>query len=198
MRFPRLSCPLVLVPFLALLTPSAAAAQDTGHRQDFWLNGGLGSGFDEEIRWGGSGYVRLGTTLGSHFLVGGQVMQFRDEVESIQYNPNDPTNPDVVEGTRTKTNVGAVVTAYPSANGSFFVKAGVGYGRVEASVDAEDVTVSVSEDVFGTNIGVGHDFQLGDGNLYLTPNIDAILLIPDLEVSNTDATFLFTVGIGFY
>ena len=198
MRSLRFSSALVFVFSVFLLSPSVATAQDDGPRQAFWLNGGLGSGFNEEMEFGGSGYVRLGTTLGSHFLIGGQVMQFRDEVQSVQQNPNDPSDPQVVEATLTKTNVGAIVAAYPSATGSFFFKAGVGYGRQEASADAGDITVSASRDMLGTNLGIGHDFRLGNGNLYLTPNIDAMLQIPDLEIGNTDATFLVTEGLGLY
>lgn len=191
------SVPAFTIP-LVLLAPSVAVTQEVGHRQAFWLNGGLGSGFNEELEWGGSGYVRLGTTLGSHFLLGGQAMQFREDVQSIRQNPDDPTDPDIVEATLTNTSIGAAIAAYPSSTGSFFFKAGVGYGRQEVSTDAGDITVSASRDMLGASLGIGHDFRLGDGNLYLIPNVDAMLQVPDLEIGNTDANFLVTIGLGFY
>lgn len=160
-----------------------AAAQDgDGHRGGVWLSGGLGTGFDEEIDWGGSGYFRLGGTLGSHVLLGGEVL-------ALSIDQGDVT--------LTRSNVTATALFHPSTGGPFFLKAGLGVATQEAAARVEGVTVSVSDEAFATTLGMGYEIQLGSGNLFLTPNVDALLQIPDMEIGNTDASFLFTVGIGF-
>lgn len=99
--------------------------------------------------------------------------------------------------TFTRSNVTATALFHPSTGGPFFLKAGVGVANREASAVVEGVTVSVSDEAFATTLGMGYEIQLGSGNLYLTPNVDALLQIPDMEITATDASFLLTVGIGF-
>jgi hypothetical protein len=168
---------------VGLVAAEPTAAQDgDGHRGGVWLSGGLGTGFDEEIDWGGSGYFRLGGTLGSNVLLGGEVL-------ALSIDQGDVT--------RTRTNVTATALFHPSTDGPFFLKAGLGVATQEASAEVEGVTVSVSDEAFATTLGMGYEMQLGSGNLFLTPNLDALLQIPDMEISATDASFLLTVGIGF-
>lgn len=193
----RTVVPLVAVALVLPVVAGPAVSQQTSPDGGFWLNGGLGTGFNEELEFAGSGYVRLGTTLSPHFLLGGQVMSFREDIGAIVNDPDSPSGYRSLDGSLTKTNVTATVLVYPSADGGFFFKAGAGYGRQEVSFDVEDVSVGLSKDFMGTNLGVGWDFRLGDGNVYLTPNIDAHLQWPDLDISATDANILFTLGVGF-
>lgn len=112
-------------------------------------------------------------------------------------DPEDPTDVERVDATRSKSSLTATVLAYPSATGSFFFRAGLGVGSQEVSAEIQGLEVSASEDFVAADLGVGHDFQLGGGNLYLTPEVAAMLHAPDAEISATDATFLLVVGIGF-
>lgn len=174
--------PTLALLLLASLAEPAAAQEAAGPRAGFWLSGGLGTGFDEEVEWGGSAYLRMGGTLGSHVLLGGEMI-------ALSVDRGDVTV--------TSTNVTGSVLLYPSASGPFFLKAGVGVANQEASAEVQGVTVSASDEAFATTLGLGYEVQLGGGNLFLTPNVDALLQIPDMELGNTDAHFLVTVGIGF-
>ena len=153
-----------------------------GHRSDVWLSGGLGGGFDEEIEWGPSGYFRLGGTLSCSVLLGGELVTFEVDQGDLDV---------------TRTNLTASLLAYPSADGPLFLEAGLGLGVHEVSAEVQGVTVSASDEVLAVDFGLGYDLHLGSGNLYLTPNVDALLQIDDGDVGDTDASFLFSTGIGF-
>lgn len=182
---------LALAAGSVLATPILASAQDDGadgireHRAGFWLSGGLGVGADEGWDTGGAGYLRLGGTLGERWALGFDAVALVEDAE---------LGPDVEDETRTRTNGTAALYFFPSLEGGLFLKAGLGVSTVEASGEVDGVTLSVSDESLGATVGAGWDVQLGDGNLYLTPNLDVML--QDLE-NPVDAAFLATVGLGF-
>lgn len=59
------------------------------------------------------------------------------------------------------------------------------------------VIPTTDEQAPGTTFGAGYDIQLGGGNLYLTPNLDALVQYPNDGLSDPEAGLLLTVGIGF-
>lgn len=165
-----------------LLAPSPVHGQEAGYRDGLWLSAGAGTGFDESMRWGRVGYLRLGTTLSRHVLVGVQGLLFDAAVGG--------------EGWKTRSNLTATLLAYPSATGGFFLKAGVGYASDEYR-RLSDTDPWVTESLPGVNIGLGHDVRLGNGNLYLTPNVDLMLGMFEDGLDNPDASLVFTMGLGF-
>lgn len=180
---------------LALLASSPAAAQDDGHvpRSGFWLSGGLGGGINEDGNGGGAAYVRLGGTLGPSLLLGGEVAGLgRETTATVRRG-------DVIEEEEadvTRSNVTASLLYYPSEQGDFYLKGGLGFATLQVSVEQGDVTVSTDETGVGLTLGAGHDVQLGDGNLFLTPNVDVLLQSYD-GLGAPDGLFLLTLGIGF-
>lgn len=175
----------------ALLFASAApaAAQDGGpgirqHRGGFWLSGGLGLGLNEDRDLGGAGYFRLGGTLGDHWALGFDAVVYTRDAEVT----TDP--PVEADGTVTHSNGTAALYWFPSLESGFFVKGGVGVAVARAEVETQGVTITEEDEGVGLTAGAGWDLQLGDGNLYLTPNVD--VMVRELETFH----FLATVGIG--
>lgn len=188
MRSSRSVALVAILAVLGLSGPSTAVGQEENDRSGFWLSGGLGRGVNEDMEVGGSAYIRMGGTLGERLVLGGEVL-------TLGHDDGDATV--------TRGNVTASALFYPSVSGGFFLKGGLGVARIERKRSGltsrgQPVTVTlVEEESPGTTLGLGYDIHLGDGNLYLTPNFDALLRFPDMEVSDTDAAFLVTVGIGF-
>lgn len=186
----RMPCALTSVAALAalLVAPSPLAAQGDGdpgirqHRGGFWLSGGLGVGADEEGDVGGAGYLRLGGTLGEHWALGADAVTVTHETE---------LGPDLRDETVSHSNSTAALYFFPSLRSGLFLKLGMGIAIMEVSGEAGDATITVTDEAFGATLGAGWDLQLGDGNLYLTPNVD--ILAQDMELFFTTAT----VGIGF-
>lgn len=92
---------------------------------------------------------------------------------------------------RCLTALSVLVVALPSVGGAqpatdrsgFWLSGGLGAGY---------------HDHFGTAAYlVGYDIRLGGGNLYLTPNLDALLQSTDGDTGDPEASLLLTVGIGF-
>lgn len=175
-----------------LLAPAGpVAAQEEGdpgireHRGGFWLSGGIGGGLNEDADLGVAGYFRLGGTLGEHWALGFDGVAYGRDAE-VTTTPTVPA-----DGTITHSNGTAALYFFPSSESGLFVKGGVGVAVARAEVDIEGVTVSDEDTGFGLTVGAGWDVQLGDGNLYLTPNAD--VMARDFETFH----FLATVGIGF-
>lgn len=171
-------------------TASASAQEQEApglrqHRGGFWLSGGVGFGLDEDTEVGGAGYVRLGGTLGDHWALGFDGVAYSRDAE-VRTDP-----PTTADGTITRSNGTAALYWFPSVESGFFVKGGLGVAVTRAEVETGDVTISREEEDVGLTAGVGYDVQLGDGNLYLTPNVD--VMVGDFE----NFHFLATVGIGF-
>lgn len=135
---------LTLTAFALLFSigaPGTVMAQHTSdaertHRS-VWLGGGLGGGVNDDSNWGGGGYFRIGGTLGQNLLLGGEAIGFVREERDV---------------TLSQANATVVALLYAVESG-FFVKGGVGFATVEASVSEGDVTVSGSESGFGSTLG---------------------------------------------
>lgn len=184
--------PAVLLAGLALLAAAPAAAQDDdagAHvpRSGFWLGGGIGGGVDDEGNGGGGAYLRMGGTLGPRLLLGGDAVGFSRDVES----------PGSDDAEMNRTNVTASLLFYPSERGGLFVKGGLGFAYAEFSEDLGDATVTFEDTGLGLTLGAGYDAQLGDGNLFLTPNLDVLLQGIDGGDVLDESFFLLTLGIGF-
>lgn len=188
---------LILVA-LATLAAAPAAAQEgeaDAHvsRSGFWLGGGLGGGVDDEGNGGGAGYLRLGGTLAPNLLLGGDVLAFtRDATATVREG-------DLIveeDAEVAHSNVTASLLYYTSDRGDFYLKGGLGFAVREFTVERGDVTISSEDTGIGLTLGAGHDVQLGDGNLFLTPNLDVLLQGFD-GTENVSTLFLLTLGLGF-
>jgi hypothetical protein len=157
---------------------AAAPALAQGRHDGFWFGFGLGGGVAHD-EGGGAGYFRLGGTPADMLLVG---------AEAIAWVKSE-NNTTVSQG-----NVTGNILFYPSLNGGFFLKTGLGFATVTATATSGTVTVSVSDQGFGTTFGAGYDIRLGR-NLYLTPNADLLLQVIS---GSTETVFLFTVGLTWH
>ncbi|HKK08456.1 MAG TPA: hypothetical protein VKA44_06195 [Gemmatimonadota bacterium] len=184
---------LTTLAALLLLSPVAASAQGAGADSErdagaarthagFWLSGGLGGGLDDAGDGGGGGYLRMGGTLSQHVVIGGDALAWSHE-----------------QGNATVTRATATfdVLFYPSITAGGFLKAGIGFSDLSVSRDIQGVTVSADDGGAGAVLGAGWDIRLGEGNLYLTPNVDVMLQGFD-GLDTIDAVYLFTIGIGFH
>lgn len=171
---------------LVVAVPATASAQEATNRGGFWLGGGIGVGHHEET--GGSAYLRMGGTLGERLVLGGESL-------ALAHDEGDAS---VSRG-----NLTVVALFYPSSRAGLFLKAGVGFASIEKEVsgvtdEGQPVVVTTTDEQgLGTTVGVGYDIQLGGGNLYLTPNLDALVQYPNDGLSDPEAGLLLTLGIGF-
>lgn len=176
---------LVTVSTIAMLLATGAhpvAAQREVKHRGFWIGFGLGGGWNTtenvsaEAQVGGAGYVRLGGTPSERFLIGGEVNVWAREDGNVTLSQGNAT---------------FSVLFYPSRNGGFFVKGGIGGARAQYALTTGSVTTTIAEGGFGTTLGLGYDFRLGR-NFYITPNADLLFQ----EIDNVEYTLLlFTVGV---
>jgi hypothetical protein len=174
--------------FVASVLATAAHGQDMHEHDGFWIGFGLGGGWnvsdglDGESLPGTGGYFRLGGTPSQKVLLGfegsGWARARFDEV-------------------LTRGNGMFIVMLYPSENGGFFLKGGVGGASVTRIRTFGTVTV---ESGFGASAGIGFDVRLGN-NIYLTPNFDWLFQAFDAGLaggSNTNSIVLFTLGLTWH
>ena len=167
---------------LALITSMSlpAAAQGNAQtRQGFFISFGFGAASlgcddcedeDGEERLNGVNFqLRAGGTLSQRLLIGG-------EVNGFTKSENDAT--------LTVTHIGPVLQFYPSAQGGFFLKGGLGLATIELDVGA----FSVEQEGFGLTLGLGYDARVGR-NFALTPYFDILS-------SNYDGGSLNQVAFG--
>ena len=146
----------------AVLSLPAHAQANPQTRQGFWIAFGFGAGSldceDCGSEWdsqsGLSFDLRMGGTLSQKLLIGGEITGWTK------------TEGDV---TATVGNIGPVLMFYPSANGGFFLKGGLGLAT--ASVDFGSVTYD--EQGTGITLGLGYDARVGRG-FALTPYLDLV------------------------
>lgn len=136
----------------------SASAQQTQERKGFWFGFGLGYGSvgcdDCDGREGsGTGYLRLGGTVSRKVLIG-------FEANGWAKSENDVT---VSIG-----NGSAVIYFYPSAQGGFHLKGGLGLATVEFALDLGGGTFSVDDTGVGGLLGLGYDVRIGR-NISLVP-----------------------------
>jgi hypothetical protein len=183
---------LSLTAFCMLVLSSWAGAQDKHVHQGFWIGFGIGGGvnlsdaLDNDQLVGGSGYLRLGGTPSQRVLLGGEAVGWA----ASQLN-------DVAS----RSNAMFIVMFFPSENGGFFIKGGVGAAAV-----ARVTTATVqTETGLGLAGGLGYDVRLGS-NLYLTPNLDLLFQYFDgenfaglgLGKPNTNSILTFTLGLTWH
>jgi hypothetical protein len=133
-------------------------------------------------RGGGAAYVRLGGTLSQRWLLGGELSIWARQEDTIL---GDNTV------SLTRSNATFTVMFFPSENGGFFLKGGLGGANVELQAGG----VEVSEQGVGTTLGVGYDVRLGR-NLYLTPNMDLLIQTFETPASETTTNTLVLLTLG--
>jgi hypothetical protein len=136
-----------------MLVLSSVSAQRV--HQGFWI--GLapgGAGFVHKEGFAYPLYLRLGGTVHQRLLVG-------VEWYGVVLDADPPSG---------ATNLTAVALLYPSHEGGFFTKAGLGIGRAESSCPAQEPDVASG---LGITIGTGIDIRMGR-NVYFTPSIDLL------------------------
>lgn len=161
-----------------LLGVIASPALAQGRHDGFWIGFGLGGGVAHD-EGGGGAYLRLGGTPTDMLLVGG---------EAIAWAKSE-NNTTVSQG-----NFTANILFYPSLTSGLFLKTGLGFATVTASATSGNITVTATDNGFGTTFGAGFDIKLGR-NLYLTPNADALVQVIS---GNTETVWLFTVGLTWH
>ncbi|HEX6314775.1 MAG TPA: outer membrane beta-barrel protein [Gemmatimonadaceae bacterium] len=151
--------------FLALalattLSVPAAAQGNPQTRQGFFISFGFGAGSlgcddcDDDRLNGVNFYLRMGGTLSQRLLIGGVV-------NGWSKTENDAT--------LTVSNVGPVIVFYPSAQGGFFLKGGLGLSNTSLDLGAFEI----EEEGVGLTIGIGYDARVGR-NFALTPYLDIL------------------------
>jgi len=164
----RRSVKVVLgVLLLSLAAANVALAQRKAdgtpvRRQGFFVGLGVGagsvgiecSGCPSDRKSGGSGYIRLGSTLGAHWLLGAEIDGWTRSESGV----------DMV-----LANVALVASWYPSRTGGFFLKFGFG-GVAYQEDDGTDKTETAGA---GGIIGIGYDIPLGR-TVSLTPFLNSI------------------------
>lgn len=174
--------------FLASVSTTAARGQDRHEHDGFWIGFGIGGGWnvsdglDGERLPGSGAYVRLGGTPSQKVLLGfegsGWARARFDEV-------------------LTRGNAMFIAMLYPSENGGFFLKGGVGGASVTR---IRAIGTVATESGFGATAGIGVDIRLGS-NIYLTPNFDWLFQAFDAGIvgaSNTNTIALFTLGLTWH
>jgi len=181
-RTPRLGAVLLAA---ALLTASPLNGQEAAEREGIWFNAGLGAGFDESMRWGPGFRVAAGTTIAPRLRLGIRAFQFEA----------DPFGRD---GSKSRSNVTATAAFYPSAGGHFFLAGGLGLATEQYQELVPGTTTArwATSEYLGAYLGLGHDIRLGDGDLHLTPTVDALFGLIEDGLDNPDFSLLFTVGLG--
>jgi hypothetical protein len=147
----------------ATLAVPADAQGNPQTRQGFFISFGFGAGslgFDcdncnEDDRLSGvNGYLRLGGTLSQRLLIGGEINGWSKSEDDVTLSFN---------------NVGPVLLFYPSANGGFYLKGGLGL----AGASLEIGNLEFEDSGVGITLGLGWDARVGR-NFALTPYLDIL------------------------
>lgn len=171
---------------------SVGEAQNRGPREHrgFWISFGPGVGvnaseeLDGESLFGGALFMRLGGTPHRRFLLGGEVIGWLRDHEGS----------DLARGNTTFT-----LMFYPSDEGGFYAKAGLGIANLETETTVLTPigpgTVSDTKTGFGSTFGAGYDIRL-TRNFYLSPTVDWLFQAFDETVGGTSTNhlILFTIG----
>jgi len=144
----------------ALVALPASAQSNPQTRKGFWISFGFGAGSlscddcGDDRETGTNVNLRMGGTLSQKLILGGE-MNFWTKTEG-----------DVSLSTG---HIGPVILFYPSANGGFFLKGGLGM----ASTTIELGQFSIDEQGVGLTLGLGYDARVGK-NFALTPYFDIL------------------------
>lgn len=152
---------LIAAVAAGVLAPAAAAAaqdRDGG----FWGSFGTGHGWNATpppgATQGSVGFLRLGGTVNSRLLLGGETIGW------------------MRSSTTSGGNLTLTVLLYPKPNSGLLLKGGVGFGFSRAD---EQLPTFVSNDTrwrqgLGTTLGVGWEIRVR-GNFYLALGVDWLL-----------------------
>lgn len=137
------------------------AAAEGLQREGFWGSFGLGYGslgLDgmASREDGLSGNLAIGGSVSERFLLGAGTTGWTKDLQGGR----------ITFGTLT-----ALARFYPSADGGFFLTAGLGFGSVTLEVDGFG---SDSDSGGGAVLGVGYDLRLGSSNWAFTPYANSI------------------------
>lgn len=180
-----------LIGICILCASTSLEAQSKHRHEGFWIGFGIGGGVntadnvEDGKRGGGAAYLRLGGTLSQKWLLGGEISVWGRQEDTI-----------LGDNTVSLTRSNATFTAmfFPSDNGGFFLKGGIGGANVELQAGG----IKISEQGVGTTFGLGYDIRLGR-NLYLTPNIDALIQTFELASETiTNSLVLVTLGLTWH
>ena len=171
---------------LVSIAASPASAQREAVHRGYWISFGLGAGnafgddaFEDDSRFGGAGFIRMGGSPSQQWLIGGELMGWANEVDDV-----------------TLTRGTAMFTAlfYPSRKGGFYLKGGAGFaGRTvftTETIDGRDVDVTEDTGGVGLGAGLGYDLQLAR-NFFLTPTLDFVY-----TGTEGDGATLLLFGVG--
>jgi hypothetical protein len=148
------------VLLLTLFALPASGQANPQTRQGFWIGFGFGAGSlgcedcGDERESGVNVNLRMGGTLSQRLLIGG-------ELNGWSKSEGDAT--------LTVGNAGPVVLFYPSANGGFFLKGGLGLSTISLDFGSE----TFDEQGVGLTLGLGYDARVGRG-FALTPYFDIL------------------------
>jgi len=171
---------------LVLLTSWTASAQRLQRHDGFWIGFGLGGGWntseglDDARRGGFAGYFRLGGSPSQKVLLGGEAIAWGRSENGVAVSRGNAT---------------FSIMFFPSRNGGFFLKGGVGGANVTVAASGFGVTVTDSQQGFGSTFGLGFDVRLGR-NIYLTPNVDFLFQAFDAGGGQTSTNTLTLINLG--
>jgi hypothetical protein len=163
---------------IALVSLPASAQSNPQTRQGFWINFGVGAGSlscddcGDERETGTNLNLRMGGTLSQRLILGGELNFWTKTEGDISLSTG---------------HIGPIILFYPSANGGFFLKGGLGL----ASSTLELGSLTFEDQGIGLTLGLGYDARVGR-NFALTPYLDILN-------SGYDGGSLNTVafGLGF-
>jgi hypothetical protein len=131
--------------------PAAAAATV---RQGMWLSAGLGAGAaslhcrictGEQQTRGTSGYLRVGTTINPHFLLGAEVNGWTRSGQ---------------EGTQRVLALTGNAYWYPHPRHAYYLKGGFGLSSYRQAVQEEELTTALTSGGFTGHVGVGYEVRV--------------------------------------
>ncbi|MDX1493937.1 MAG: autotransporter domain-containing protein, partial [Longimicrobiales bacterium] len=176
MRATRLINGLLTATLLLALQAVTVSAQAPS-RDGFFIGFGLGLGtlgFEDadERESAVSGYFKIGGALNEQLSLGAETNGWRKEEAGV---------------TLTSTNISAVAYVYPSPDGGFYLKGGLGLANVDVDLGGFG---GGDENGVGLTLGAGYDIGFG-GRFGLTPYANLIYSSFDGGSSN-----LFQFGLG--
>lgn len=165
---------------LGLAVPRAAMAQDTGAnaqpRSGFWFSGGLGAGSlgcdsCPERDWGVILSLGAGGTISQRLAVGASLEGWTDSERRASL---------------TASTLLATLRFYPSATGGFFLRGGLGWGRLESEVSGFG---TFSDSGPAALLGLGYDLRITD-SVSLTPFLNGVRVAEEMNRN------FFELGLG--
>jgi len=180
---------IVLVTLNATLGPARAQGDGPVHaRQGFMIGLGLGGGSavedidggpDQDRAGGGAAAFRLGFGVSPSLVIG---------LESTAWlrQDDDQLFGETVDVTTTLTTSGVALTWFPAPEGGFFVRGGLGFGRVAVELERGNVKAEASESGFGILFGIGHEWRLTRSFALGIEGDFAVFGISDLDVGEDE------------